>query len=149
MANISNRHAAAFPLGHHSLEKVNLCFHLFALWKQLGPRGGWDALYWAEQYWLGNIKISLTNSFSNLIMCCPHNWIGKREVESLKRSKLNTYQEEIPVLCVCAILCIVAPWLYIEHALFDSLVLSSLFIKDSCLQIGAFSIQLARRRSSL
>lgn len=75
--------------------------------------------------------------------------MGKREVESLKRSKLNTHQEKIPILCVCAILCIVAPWLYTEHALFDSLALNSLFIKDSCLQIGALSIQLAWRRSSL
>lgn len=119
-------------------------------WKHnQGWEGGRDALYWAEWYWLGSIKISLTNSFSNLIVCCPHNWMGKREVESLKRSKLNTHQEKIPILCVCAILCIVAPWLYIEHALFDSPVLNSLFIKDSCLQTGAFSIQLAWRRSSL
>lgn len=116
---------------------------------QPGLGGGRDALYWAEWYWLGSIKISLTNSFSNLIVCCPHNWMGKREVESLKRSKLNRHQEKIPILCVCAILCIVAPWLYIEHALFDSPVLNSLFIKDSCLQTGAFSIQLAWRRSSL
>ena len=29
--------------------------------------------------------------------------MGKREVESLKRSELNKHQEKIPILCVCAI----------------------------------------------